>query len=52
MNLSFAAKTSLFAPFSASSKADSWPTCPSMSYEAALKFAKKTIKNQNFSSKG
>jgi hypothetical protein len=42
------AKSSLFAPFYASSKAASWSTYPSMSYEAALKSAKKTIKNQNF----
>jgi hypothetical protein len=28
-----------------------WPTSPSMSYEAALKSAKKYIKNQNFSIK-
>ena len=42
------AKSSLFAPFYASSKAASWSTSPSMSYEAALKSAKKYIKNQNF----
>jgi hypothetical protein len=63
MNLFLNAKNSLFAPCSAqkmspghflcfrspaSSKAASWPTSSSMSYEAALKSAKKTIKNQNF----
>jgi hypothetical protein len=48
MNLFLNAKSSLFAPFSASSKAASWATSPSMSCEAALKSAKKTIKNQNF----
>ena len=37
-------KSSLFASFPASSKAASWPTYPSMSYEAALKSAKKYIK--------
>jgi len=52
MNLSLNHKNSLFASFSASSKAASWSTFPSMSYEAALKSAKKTIKNQNFSIKG
>jgi hypothetical protein len=52
MNLSLNAKNSLFASFLASSKAASWPTSPSMSYEAALKSAKKTIKNQNFIIKG
>jgi hypothetical protein len=52
MNLSVTAKNSLFASFYASSKAASWPTSPSMSYEAALKSAKKTIKNQNFISNG
>jgi hypothetical protein len=48
MNLSLNAKSSLFAPFYAFSKAASWSTYPSMSYEVALKPAKKTIKNQNF----
>jgi hypothetical protein len=52
MNLSLNAKSSLFASFSASSKAASWPTYPSMSREAALKSAKKTIKNQSFRIKG
>jgi len=52
MNLSLNDKRSLFAFFSASSKAASWSTSPSMSYEAALKSAKKIIKNQNFSIKG
>jgi hypothetical protein len=48
MNLSLKDKNSLFASFYASSKAASWPTYPSMSCEAALKSAKKTIKNQKF----
>ena len=48
MNLSLNAKNSLFASFSASSKAASWPTDSSMSCEAALESAEKTIKNQNF----
>ena len=48
MNLSLNAKSLLFASFFASSKAASWPTFQRMSYEAALKSAKKTIKNQNF----
>lgn len=48
MNLSRNSKTLLFAPFSASSKAASWPTYASMSCEVALKSAKKSIKNQNF----
>ena len=48
MNLLLNAKNSLFASFSASSKAASWSTSPSMSYEAALKAAKKYIKNKNF----
>jgi hypothetical protein len=48
MNLSLNAKSLLFASFFASSKAASCPTFPSMSFEAALKPAKKTIKNQNF----
>jgi hypothetical protein len=52
MNLSLNAKSSLFAPFFASSKAASCPTSPSMFYEAALKSAKKYIKNQNFIIKG
>ena len=52
MNLSPNGKNSLFASFSASSKAASWSTLPSMSYEAALKAAKKYIKNQTFSIKG
>jgi hypothetical protein len=39
-------KHSLFAPFSASSKATSWSTYSSMSYEVALKAAQKYIKNQ------
>jgi hypothetical protein len=52
MNPSFNAKSSLFASFSASSKAASWPTYASMSFEAALKSAKKYIKNQNFIIKG
>jgi hypothetical protein len=52
MTLSLNDKTSLFASFPASSKAASWSTLPSMSYEAALKSAKKYIKNQNFSIKG
>jgi hypothetical protein len=51
LNLSLNAKSSLFASFFTSSKAASWPTLPSMSYEAALKSAKKYIKNQNFSIK-
>jgi hypothetical protein len=41
MNLSLNAKSSLFASF-----------YPSMSYEAALKSAKKYIKNQNSIIKG
>jgi hypothetical protein len=41
-------KNSLFVPFSAASKAASCPTLLSMSFEAALKSAKKIIKNQNF----
>jgi hypothetical protein len=49
MNLSLNAKSSLFTSFSASSKTASWTTLPSMSYEAALKSAKKYIKNQNSS---
>jgi hypothetical protein len=49
MNLFLNAKSSLFAYFSTSSKAASWSTLPSMPYEAALKSAKKYIKNQNFS---
>ncbi len=48
MNLSLNDKSLLFASFSASSKAASWSTYSSMSCEAALKSAKKTIKNQNF----
>jgi hypothetical protein len=52
MNLSLNAKSSLFASFLASSKAASWSTYLSMPYEAALKSAKKTIKNQNFILKG
>jgi hypothetical protein len=52
MNLALHAKSSLFASFYAPSKAASWPTSPSMSYEAALKSAKKYIKNQNFIMKG
>ncbi len=67
MNLSLNDKSSLFASCSAhkmspghficfrstaSSKAASWPTFPSMSYEAALKSAKKYIKNHSFSIKG
>ena len=44
MNLSLNSKTTLFASFSASFKAASWPTLQSMSFEAALKFAKKHIK--------
>lgn len=48
MNLSPNVKNSLFASFSASLKATSWPTYSSMSYEAALKTAKKIIKNQTF----
>jgi len=35
----------LFKTFSAFFNAASWPTYPSMSYEAALKTAKKTFKN-------
>jgi len=46
MNLSKYAKPSLLAPFSAASKAASWSTYLSMSCEAALKSAKKYIKNQ------
>ncbi len=67
MNLSLNAKSSLFAPCSthkmspghflcfrspADFKVASWSTCQSMSYEVALKFAKKYIKNQNFIIKG
>jgi hypothetical protein len=52
MNLSLNDKSSLCASFFASSKPASWSTSPSMSYEAALKSAKKYIKNQNFSIKG
>jgi hypothetical protein len=52
VNLSLNDQISLFASFSASSKAASWSTLPSMSYEAALKSAKKYIKNQNFIIKG
>jgi hypothetical protein len=48
MNLSQNSKGSLFASFSASLKAASWSTYLSMSCEAALKAAKKTIKNQTF----
>jgi hypothetical protein len=48
MNLFLNDKSSLLASFSASSKAASWSTYLSMSYEAALKSAKKYIKNQNF----
>jgi ABC-type branched-subunit amino acid transport system ATPase component len=48
MNPSQNSKYSLFASFSASSKAASWSTCSSMSCEAVLKSAKKTIKNQIF----
>jgi len=48
MNPSLNAKSLLFASFYASSKVASWPTSLSMSYEAALKSAKKYIKNQNF----
>ncbi len=47
MNLFLNATSSLFVSFYASSKVASWPTLPSMSYEATLKSAKKTIKNQN-----
>jgi hypothetical protein len=52
MNLSLNDKHLLFASFSTSSKPASWPTDLSMSYEAALKPAKKHIKNQNFGIKG
>jgi hypothetical protein len=52
MNPSLNSKSSLFASFSASLKAASWPTFLSMSCEAALKSAKKHIKNQNFTIKG
>jgi len=45
MNLSQYFKHSLFASFSASSKAAFWSTYSSMSCEAALKSAKKYIKN-------
>jgi hypothetical protein len=41
MNLSLSDENSLFAPFSASFKAASCSTFPSISYEAALKSAKK-----------
>ncbi len=47
MNLSVNAQFSLFASFSSYLKAASWPTCLSMSCEAALKSEKKYIKNQN-----
>jgi hypothetical protein len=47
MNLFLHDKSSLFA----SSKAASWSTFLSISYEAALKSAKKYIKNKNFSIK-
>ena len=50
MNLSVTAKNSLFASYASSKMLR--PTSPSMSYEAALKSAKKTIKNQNFISNG
>jgi hypothetical protein len=46
MNPSHYFKHSLFASFSAASKATSWPTYSSMSCEVALKSAKKYIKNQ------
>jgi hypothetical protein len=52
MNLFLNGKSSLFASFSASSKAASWSILSSMSYEAALKSAKKYIKNQTFIIKG
>ena len=52
MNLSLNVKNSLFASLSASSKIASWSTYLSMSREAILKSAKKTIKNQNFNIKG
>jgi hypothetical protein len=52
MNLSLNAKNSLFASFSTSSKVASQPTYLTMSREAALKSAKKHIKNQNFGIKG
>ena len=48
MNLFRNVESLLFAPFSASSKAASWPTYSSMSFEASLKSAKKYIKNQKF----
>jgi hypothetical protein len=48
MNLSQHSKRLLSAPFSASSKAASWHDFLSMSCEAALKAAKKIIKNQTF----
>jgi hypothetical protein len=52
LDLSLNDKSSLFASFSALSKAASWSTLSSMSYEAALKSAKKFIKNQTFIIKG
>lgn len=48
MNLPRYYKTSLFLSFSASSKASSCPTYPSMFCEAALEDAEKYFKNQFF----
>jgi hypothetical protein len=48
MNPTKKSKHLFSALFSASSKAASWSTYSSMSYEAALKSAKKIIKNQTF----
>jgi hypothetical protein len=52
MNLSQNDTTPLFASFSASFNAASWPTCPSMSCEAALKSAKKIHQKSKFSHLG
>jgi hypothetical protein len=48
MKLSLNAKSSLYASFYASSKVASWSTFPSMSYEAALKSAKKIHQKSKF----
>ena len=45
MNLSHYSKYVLFESFFVLSKAASWPTCSSMSCEAALKKTKKSFKN-------
>ncbi len=48
MRLSHYSETDLFAPFFASFSAASWPTYSSIAREAALKAAKKIIKNLPF----